>query len=293
MELHLFDFDGTLFKSPEYKPSWWSVPGDYSWFVHPASLTEPCVPLNPDSKWWINRSVSDAKESLKNRNSKTIICTGRVDSHKPRLVSLLNKKGLKGFDGMFFNPGIDAKIFKINTIEKLHKKVGFTAVHIWENENYDFYKSFVESKLGIPCVIHVVDENHIPYTCKVEDIRLDGQRKEITNNKEIPSPSSLRVASRYADEVPNTIIQQLGGLNQIKMFTGLRKVEKEAYAVTLTFPLPRHRGAVNSVRIFLNGRDTYDMEFYRSGKLKRTETDVYADRLKKTFEEQTGLYLSF
>lgn len=194
MKLNLFDFDGTLFKSPEYKPEWWDVAGEYSWFSEPISLTEPCVPLRPSNDWWIEASVRDAKKALQDPDAITIICTGRVESHRPRLISLLQKKGLRGFDGMFFNPGMSAKTFKVMTMEKLHKKHDFDSVHIWENENYDYYKKWVEGHMGVPCTIHVVSEPHIPYTCDVEDVRLDNGQEPIKSLSEMRKREDLRVA---------------------------------------------------------------------------------------------------
>lgn len=194
MELHLFDFDGTLFKSPEYVPDFWEVSGEYSWFSHPISLTEPCIPLIPPSEWWIQPTVKEAKKSLRNKNSLTIICTGRVDAHEPRVKSLLNKAGLGDFKHFFFNPGISASQFKKTIIQRLHERHNFTAVHIWENENYAEYKRFVEGTLGIPCVIHKVDVPHIPYTCDVDDVREDGEYAPIKSEREMIPTNELRVA---------------------------------------------------------------------------------------------------
>ena len=197
MELHLFDFDGTLFKSPEYVPDWWDVPGKYSWFSHPISLTEPCVPLSPSKKWWIENTINDAKHSINDPFAMTIICTGRVKAHKPRVVALLERVGLKSFDGYYFNPNMDAKVFKTDVIEELHGRHGFKSVHIWENENQSYYTRFVERTLGIPCVMHTIDEQHIPYECDASDIRLDHKETPISNEKEILPESQLRVSSHF------------------------------------------------------------------------------------------------
>lgn len=195
MKLHLYDFDGTLFKSPEYVPDWWKAPGEWSWFSNPASLTEPCIPLNPSSKWWIQSSVEDAKKSVQDKDTLTIICTGRVKEHKPRIQSLLDKAGIKGLYRMYFNPGISAAVFKVKVVEYLYKQYSFEEVHIWENENYTHYKEVIESKFGIPCVIHPVHEAHIDYLCTPQDLRLDGQDINITNEDQIIPSNALRIAS--------------------------------------------------------------------------------------------------
>jgi hypothetical protein len=195
MKLHLYDFDGTLFKSPEYVPDWWDAPGKWSWFSNPVSLTEPCVPLNPSSKWWIKSTVEDIKKSVQDKDTLTIICTGRVKSHKPRIQSLLDKAGIKGLYRTYFNPGISAAVFKVKVIENLYKRHSFEEIHIWENENYKHYKEVIESKFGIPCVIHPVHESHFDYECAPQDLRLDGQDIKITNEDQIIPPEALRIAS--------------------------------------------------------------------------------------------------
>jgi len=212
MKLHLFDFDGTLFKSPEYVPDWWEAPGQWSWLSHPLSLTDPCVPLNPSSNWWIKNTVEEAKKSVRNRDALTIICTGRVETHKPRILSLLNKAGIRGLDNLYINPGISAAKFKLKVIDDLYRKYSFEEVHIWENENYNHYKEVIESKYGIPCVIHPIHEEHGHYQCTPQDIRLDGQDINIRNENEVLPPNALRVAStreRMAIRVASLKVAQM------------------------------------------------------------------------------------
>jgi|SaaInlStandDraft_4_1057021.scaffolds.fasta_scaffold00075_39 hypothetical protein len=49
-ELHLYDFDGTLFRSPE-EPKWWSDVSKKNWWTSAPSLDEPCVPRQPKFKY--------------------------------------------------------------------------------------------------------------------------------------------------------------------------------------------------------------------------------------------------
>jgi len=64
----------------------------------------------------------------------------------------------------------------------------------------------------------------------------------------------------------------------------------------VTFKFSGNR-KINYVRIRLNGKDLYDLEFIKihgtSVKVKAEANDVYADQLVDTFEKNTGLYLSF
>jgi hypothetical protein len=103
--------------------------------------------------------------------------------------------------------------------------------------------------------------------------------------------------SKRASAIANTIVQQLGGSRKLQMMIGLKQILTASNAVTLVFPKPKHRGAVNRVRITLNGLDLYDMEFIRthgrSVKVVKEFNDVYAEDIKDRFEEGTGLYIRF
>lgn len=108
-----------------------------------------------------------------------------------------------------------------------------------------------------------------------------------------------RTASSHktANIIAQTIISQLGGGRKLQMFIGLKQLINEPNGVTLVFPLPNHPGAVNRVRITLNGLDLYDMEFIRtrgaSQKIVKEFNNVYAEDIKDRFEEGTGLYIRF
>ena len=106
-----------------------------------------------------------------------------------------------------------------------------------------------------------------------------------------------RLEKQSASQVANTIVQQLGGSRKLQMFIGLKQILTASNAVTLVFPKPKHRGAVNRVRITLNGKELYDMEFIRthgrSAKVVSEFNDVYAEDLRDRFEEGTGLYIRF
>lgn len=90
-ELHIFDFDGTLFRSPRPPFSW-----EEEWWSNIKSLSEPCVPLNPDDSWWIESTVRDAKKSIKDSKIKTVLLTGRINSPelRSRIIDLLAQKDL-------------------------------------------------------------------------------------------------------------------------------------------------------------------------------------------------------
>jgi len=103
--------------------------------------------------------------------------------------------------------------------------------------------------------------------------------------------------SKSANVIASTIVKQLGGGRKLQMFIGLKQLINYPNGVSLVFPKPKHRGAVNKVKITLNGKDLYDMEFIRfnknSSKVIKEFNDVYAEDLRDRFEDGTGLYIRF
>jgi hypothetical protein len=103
--------------------------------------------------------------------------------------------------------------------------------------------------------------------------------------------------SKRANQIASTIVSQLGGSRKLQMFIGLKQIINYPNGVSLVFPKPKHRGAVNKVKITLNGKDLYDMEFIRfnknSSKVIQEFNDVFAEDLRDRFEEGTGLYIRF
>jgi hypothetical protein len=137
-ELHVFDFDGTLFRSP---PS--PVP-DKRWYTKYESLDVPNVPRVPDASWWIEPVVLDAQRSIADPEVHAIVLTGRVD--KPdlryRVAELLDSAGLD-FDDVFLNDlGGRTQTFKLKRIGSLLRKYPtIDDVYIWEDRgnHLDFF----------------------------------------------------------------------------------------------------------------------------------------------------------
>ena len=175
-EIHIYDFDGTLFKSPD-RPDWWPKRG---WWGQPASLTPPCVPQKPNSSWWNGGVVSSAKRSISNPNVWAMMVTGRADGIGPikwRIMELLKQKGLD-FDEVWLNPGGSTESYKKKVILKtLAKHPHVEVVQIWEdrgNHLANFCK-LVEST-GRVCVPHLIREVNHPVDCTLEDLEEDRRR---------------------------------------------------------------------------------------------------------------------
>lgn len=107
-------------------------------------------------------------------------------------------------------------------------------------------------------------------------------------------------------EIARTILDQMGGKHRIVAMTGAKHFTRGKNWVSFQFP-NRMRSKPNYVKITLNGRDLYDIEFGRVGnksedyggiKIKSpvykkllTKKDYYFDMLIDLFEKTTGLYL--
>ncbi len=96
--------------------------------------------------------------------------------------------------------------------------------------------------------------------------------------------------------IAQEIIRQMGGAGRIAMFTGAKRFLAHNNGVSFRFP-NRSVGRPNFVKITLNGRDLYDVEFIRIYGEKITpieeKTNLYSDMLVRAFEDATGLFLSF
>ena len=110
------------------------------------------------------------------------------------------------------------------------------------------------------------------------------------SDAQVKSPAQIQ-----SKVVAETILNQLGG-GRIKLFIGatLFTILENGLGIRFT---ARAKGGINHVEIRLNGKDTYDVKFFRIKKLTCVTVsefeDVYNDQLVELFEKTTGLYLHF
>lgn len=147
-KLSVFDFDGTLFKSPE-KPSGYKG----NWWAELKSLTPPTVPNKPGKEFWFESTLNSAREELDTKKTYCILLTGRIDNvFDERVRELLSFKKLN-FDYIKLNSfGSDTGEFKTEEIRKiLRKNPTIKKIEMWDDEqdkidlytekfseNYDF-----------------------------------------------------------------------------------------------------------------------------------------------------------
>lgn len=128
-KLHIYDFDGTLFRSPEPDSpngKWWGSLG---------SLSEPCVPDKPDASWWNSPVVEDAKKSISDPDIYVVLMTGRRDDPFRSRIPEMLKAGELDFDEVIMSPGGTVATYKGDTVNKLLGRYPFIdEVKLWDDD---------------------------------------------------------------------------------------------------------------------------------------------------------------
>jgi hypothetical protein len=165
LELHVYDFDNTLFRSP-LKPQGWET----SWWADDESLNPPCVPHHPGDEWWVPSTVAQAKKSIQDPNVWAVVLTGRSESSgsfRYRVPELLRQKGLS-FDQVFLKVGGGStEAYKIKVLlGLLRKHPGIEIVHIYEDRAPHLltFSDFI-GRLGLTCYPHLVRAKPVEPMC--------------------------------------------------------------------------------------------------------------------------------
>jgi hypothetical protein len=181
--LYIFDFDGTLFRSPE-PPDWWKGSQD-DWWHKIISMTPPCLPKYPSNDWWVESTVAEVGFALKEEGNLVILLTGRQASvFTNRIQELLRQKGLT-FDELHLSDQADTQVFKTEQIRKLlEDNPGIEQVDLWEDmiDMVPAYRSAVE-EAGAEFKLHKVD--------------VEGRKSPCTEDEFI----TRKIVSRYASSV--------------------------------------------------------------------------------------------
>lgn len=164
--LAVFDFDGTLFRSPE-PPNWWTM--GY-WWGNDLSLNPPCVPQLPDDSWWIGGTVEAARTAISSPNTITLCMTGR-GRHQAnfidRIPELLAQCNLN-FNSVRLSPARRSQVWPLNNVMewKLSQILAacraiptIGSIEIWDDrENHlDFFTSSLTQR-GCLVYDHLVTE---------------------------------------------------------------------------------------------------------------------------------------
>ena len=161
-EIHIFDFDGTLFKSP-HPPKGWTD----GWWANTRSLAPPCVPEKVSSDWWNRPVANELRESMRRPDVVTIVMTGRLERFRKRISKLLSSAGLAPDELMLSPGGMATSQYKKQHMRWLFSQFPATrAVHFWE-DRHDHLKEFEKYALkqGYNFVPHPVKNVSNPPAC--------------------------------------------------------------------------------------------------------------------------------
>ena len=121
MKLALFDFDNTLFKTPYDE--------DPDYMDKPASLSIRKWKFEP-----ILETIKKFKECKKEKNTKVILLTNRIDSVHPQLKSLLEEYGLI-FDDYKMIVGVGGDRSKGKRVKDLILNNSVSSIEYWEDKD--------------------------------------------------------------------------------------------------------------------------------------------------------------
>ncbi len=155
--LAVFDFDDTLFRSPQR-------PDDYkgNWHIKSDSLSPPAVPRVPKQNMWHVDIVNQAKKYCLKEDAYCIMLTGRVGNvFEDRIKELISQQEIS-FDQYGFNEfGGDTAKYKIQTINSLIDKIPkLNNLIMWDDdeEKIEKYKEVFSNKEYKFVINHVTDE---------------------------------------------------------------------------------------------------------------------------------------
>ncbi len=200
IRLTVFDFDGTLFRSPEkpkgYKGNWWASK---------ESLAEPNVEENPDLSYWFKDTITAAREAIDNKKTFSMMLSGRLEKNfGDRVADLLEQQGLEFNLVKLNDSGNDTVDFKIKQIKKvLQEYPKISLIEIWDDkaEHLQEFESALtqdQTKVVTHHVEKVLDEANyfaipkkpIQYTKEVGDDISDP--KALEKNADLLSKAKLK-----------------------------------------------------------------------------------------------------
>eukprot|EP00906_Rhabdomonas_costata_P006066 RCo008939 len=188
-QLDIFDFDGTLFRSPEPNPSIWGkggigrmmnpvLQGGLGWFQDLRTLLPPMVEEHPDTTWFHPTVLEAAHRSLRDPSHVAVILTGRTVPFEARIAGICASAGLT-FHSVHCktSPALSTMKFKQQAIRGLIDVHRPACVQMWEDRPHhkrQFLRFLGELRaLGKISSFCVVDFDVEPrYADEEDEIRL-------------------------------------------------------------------------------------------------------------------------
>jgi hypothetical protein len=165
-KLYIFDFDGTLFRSPLPKKDYEGEDG--AWWSDPVSLSPPAVDEEPGEEMWHEETVKALQEAIADPDSYVVVMTGRHESLQDRIQEILGSNGLEP-DELITNPKIgDTSGYKRQEMAYLLRQFpNVREVEFWEDKKHDL-KGYerLGKELGVrftPKLVKNFDREPPPY----------------------------------------------------------------------------------------------------------------------------------
>jgi len=160
----VFDFDGTLFRSPEKPPGWKGA-----WWTAAPSLEPPCVPEIPTEEWWNEAVVVEARDAIEQSDTWAVLMTGRAtDPFEPRVLELLATIELE-FDEVLTNTAGPrwTRQWKERQLKRLVREHEPSQVALWDDrvEHLDKFVPLLRD-LGVRVTSQLVEITPMQPVCE-------------------------------------------------------------------------------------------------------------------------------
>lgn len=159
--LHVYDFDLTLFRSPEPAPGF----SDEEWYQGGISLSPPIVPEVPGPEWWIEDTVAQMREDLYDRSRGVAVITARTEApYRLRVGTLLQGAGLVPNCLELQDTDLDSPSYKVAKVWRIIQRFpGLSHVELHEDnpETLDRMEAFLKAQ-GRSFMGHLVRASAMP-----------------------------------------------------------------------------------------------------------------------------------
>lgn len=166
--INIFDFDGTIFNSPNPSRKLWDnkiigklraspSQGGYGWYQNTLTL---------EDKYIVNSTfnedvVSEIRKSMEDPDAVTVLLTGRTTDYSDMIQAIVTKEGLE-FDEYGFKPAgekVTTFNFKTDFIEELIDLYDGIEVNLWDDriKHVKRFREWLELS-GIPGTVHFIDQ---------------------------------------------------------------------------------------------------------------------------------------
>jgi hypothetical protein len=139
-KLNIFDFDKTIFLSPD-KPADWPAGMEFGGRPESVGVTRDgkvVVPPKPGPEWYRQDVIEAAKKCLQDKSARTILMTGRPSSLEQRIREITENVGLNFHDQVYC---VGGGTVKPKTLKWILSKP--------ENQNINYVEAWDDHDLGI------------------------------------------------------------------------------------------------------------------------------------------------